>query len=139
MISALTELQYLRVKVWFTFACPTKRMSTSGGTDPYDKCPHRIAVLTSEGVVYFRVPYEEDVHIWWNGIRGLIRDYNYNFIKSRDTKHHKDKRWPCAIGLAECLMRGLPIGERAMASAFHCYDIDYNCLLGVGEIMIMIE
>jgi len=109
------------------------------GTDPYDKCPHRIAVLTSEGVVYFRVPYEEDVHIWWNGIRGLIRDYNYNFIKSRDTKHHKDKRWPCAIGLAECLMRGLPIGERAMASAFHCYDIDYNCLLGVGEIMIMIE
>lgn len=104
-----------------------------------DRCPHRIAVLESQGTVYFRVPYEEDVHIWYNGIRGIIRDYNYEFIKSRDTKHHQQKRWPCAIGLAECLQRGLPIGERAMASAFHCYDLDYNCILGVGEIMIMIE
>lgn len=109
------------------------------GTDETDKCPHRIAVLTNGGVVYFRVPYAEDVHIWYNGIRGLIRDYNYNFIKSRDTKHHQQKRWPCAISIAECLERGLPLGERAMASAFHCYDIDYNCILGVGEIMIMIE
>lgn len=109
------------------------------GTDELDKCPHKIAVLTGEGVVYFRVPYEEDVHIWFNGLRGLIRDYNYNFIKSRDTKHHQQKRWPCAIGVAECLQRGLPIGERAMASAFHCYDIDYNCVLGVGELMILIE
>lgn len=109
------------------------------GNKEEDKCPHRIAVLTNSGVVYFRVPYAEDVHIWYNGIRGLIRDYQYAFIKSRDTKHHQEKRWPCAIGLANCLERGLPIGERAMAIAFHCYDMDYNCILGVGEIMIMIE
>lgn len=103
------------------------------------RCPHKLAVLTNEGVVFFRVPYAEDVHIWYHGIRGLIRDYNYEFIKSRDTKHHQQKRWPCAIGLAECLSRGAPVGERAMASAFHCYDLDYNCMMGVGEIMIMIE
>jgi hypothetical protein len=84
------------------------------------------------------VPYEEDVHIWYNGIRGMIRDWNFQWIKSRDTKHHQQKRWPCAVGLAECLSRGLPIGERAMASAFHCYDMDYNCIMYVGEIMMLI-
>merc|ERR1719473_2266524 len=26
-----------------------------------------------------------------------------------------------------------------MASAFHCYDLDYNCVMGVGEIMVLIE
>lgn len=114
-------------------------VAVTKGSDETDRCPHRIAVLTTEGVVYFRVPYVEDVHIWYNGLRGLIRDWNYNFIKSRDTKHHQQKRWPCAVGLAECIERGVPVGERAMASAFHCYDIDYNCILGVGEIMIMIE
>lgn len=108
------------------------------GTSELDKCPHRVAILTSEGVVYFRVPYEEDVHIWYNGVRGMIRDWNFQWIKSRDTKHHQQKRWPCAIGLAECIQRGIPMGERAMASAFHCYDIDYNCILYVGEIMMLI-
>jgi hypothetical protein len=107
--------------------------------DEVERCPHRLAVLTNEGVVYFRVAFTEDVYIWYNGIRGLIRDYHYNFIKFRDTKHHQQKRWPCAIGLAEHLQRGLPIGERAMASAFHCYDLDYNCILGIGEIMVMIQ
>jgi len=109
------------------------------GTDEMDRCPHKIAVLTKGGNVYFRVPYAEDVHIWYNSIRGLIRDYNYHFIRLRDTKHLQQKRWPVAIGLAQTLSRGLPMGERAMASVFHCYDIDYNCILDVGEIMVLLE
>lgn len=153
-----------------------------GESDSEEKCPHRIAVLTGEGITYFRVPHSggqgpeadhirnlqahkeiaieegdvrqeqmlddqllqlriKDVLIWYNGIRGLIREYNYQFIQSRDNPDFQRKRWPGAIGIAKCLLKGNPasMGEMAMALVFQAYDIDYNCILGVGEIMIMIQ
>jgi hypothetical protein len=108
------------------------------GDAELDHCPHRIAVQVSSGVVFFRVPEGEDVELWYYGIRGCIRDFNYAWINSRDTVHHQEKRWPCAIGLARQLRSGSPVGDRAMAIAFHCYDIDYDCKMRIGEIMILI-
>lgn len=109
------------------------------GDHEVDHCPHRIAVQMSNGVVFFRVPYAgQDVEFWYFGIRGVIRDFNFQWINARDTPHHQEKRWPCAVGLARQVKHGEPIGERAMAVTFHCYDLDYDCQMRIGEIMMLV-
>lgn len=114
-------------------------VALQSGDHEADHCPHRIAVQMSTGVVFFRVPHSgQDVEFWYYGLRGVIRDFNWAWIKSRDTPHHQEKRWHAAIGAAKQVETCRPIGERAMAILFHCYDLDYDCFMRVGEIMMFI-
>lgn len=102
-------------------------------------CPHRVRVMMPKGHLFFRVEHPEDVPVWFSAIRSLIMDSTVAFSKTRDSKHLQSKRWPAAKGLARELLSGRPIGERALAIAFHCYDIDYDSSLRLGEIMILIQ
>mmetsp|Transcript_20706 Transcript_20706/g.57832 ORF Transcript_20706/g.57832 Transcript_20706/m.57832 type:complete len:382 (+) Transcript_20706:119-1264(+) len=102
-------------------------------------CPHRIRIMMKKGNLYFRVEQPEDVPVWYLAIRRLVQDYAWHRVQVRDTELHQIKRWPAAKGLGNCLLTGSPIGERALAIAFHCYDIDYDCELRVGEIMVFLQ
>lgn len=102
-------------------------------------CPHRIRVLTDKGNIFFRVDNPEDVPLWYMAIKKIIQDANWYYVQSRDRELHKDKRWPAAVGLASCLINGSPIGERALSIAFQCYDIDYDCTMRAGEVMVLIQ
>lgn len=114
-------------------------VAVQSGDHEIDHCPHRIAVKMSNGIVFFRVPYAgRDVEYWYHGLRGVIRDFNWAWINARDTPHHQEKRWIAAIGVAKQVETCRPIGERAMAVLFHCYDIDYDCYMRIGEIMVFI-
>jgi len=104
-----------------------------------DNCPHRIAVLTRGGNIFFRVEFSEDVPLWYFAIRRIIQDSYTNKAESHDTRHKELKRWPAAVGVCRALIHGEVIGSRAMAVLFHAYDIDYNCGLELGELMLLIK
>jgi len=114
-------------------------VGVESGEAEFDLAPHRLCVSTGEGLVFFRIMYADEVHIWYNAIRTLIKEYAIGSIRVRDSKHHQEKRWPCACGMARAIQQGWRMGERAMAIAFHAYDIDFNCKMMTGEIMILIE
>lgn len=103
-----------------------------------DICPHRICVMMNRGCLYFRVELPEDVPIWFSNIKRLIQESSLHQVRSRDSDTHQRKRWPAACGLGQALASGWPIGERALAIAFHCYDLDYDGGLRNGEIMLLI-
>jgi len=103
-----------------------------------DDFPHRLTINMTAGNVYFRIEYPEDVATWYYAIRRIIHDASKQRIDARDTPHHQEKRWPAAVGLARAISHGQPIGSRAMAITFHAYDIDYDCCIQVGEIMVLI-
>lgn len=104
-----------------------------------DIIPYRVVVSTHSGNLYFLVELPETVPSWYYGIRGIIKDQALSAVKSRDNPQHQRKRWPAACGLAQALMNGQGVGERAMAIAFHLFDIDYDCHLQVGELMLLIR
>jgi len=104
-----------------------------------DLCPHLIRILMKSGNYYFRVELPEDVPVWYMAIKRLIQDACIDDVRLRDTETHKMKRWPAACGIAKAILGGWPIGERALAIAFHCYDIDYDCALKTGELMVLIQ
>mmetsp|Transcript_13545 Transcript_13545/g.41790 ORF Transcript_13545/g.41790 Transcript_13545/m.41790 type:complete len:382 (+) Transcript_13545:36-1181(+) len=107
--------------------------------DPFtDIIAHRITVSTSSGNLYFCVELAENVPIWYSAIRGLIKDNAVHQVKARDTVSHQRKRWPAACGLASALAAGGGIGDRALAIAFHAYDMDCDCALQVGELMVLV-
>lgn len=114
-------------------------VAVESGDMEIDFCPHRIAVLTRSGVIFFRLMYAEDVQVWYSALRRVIHDAMIGFIRSRDNLHHQEKRWPAAIGISRALQNRSEIGSRAMAILFHCYDIDYNCYLETGELMVLIQ
>lgn len=127
-----------RPLAWFDLR-KAHNVGVESGDHEVDLAPHRICVSTSEGLVFFRIMYADEVHIWYNALRTIIKEYAIGSIRARDTKHHQEKRWPCACGMARAVREGWRMGERAMAIAFHAYDIDFNCKILLGEIMIMIE
>eukprot|EP00928_Gymnodinium_smaydae_P081092 TRINITY_DN6466_c0_g1_i1.p1 TRINITY_DN6466_c0_g1~~TRINITY_DN6466_c0_g1_i1.p1 ORF type:complete len:382 (-),score=68.31 TRINITY_DN6466_c0_g1_i1:63-1208(-) len=102
-------------------------------------CPHRMRVLMKQGLLYFRIEHPEDVPLWYRAIKRLIQEATINNVRLRDRGLHQQKRWPAAVGLATAMLNSSPIGERALAITFHCYDIDYDCQLGAGEVMVLIQ
>lgn len=100
--------------------------------------PNRIRVMTLKGNLYFRVEMPEDVPEWVCAIRRLIEEAAWNHVKEKDTPLHREKRWPAAKGLAANLLSGSPIGERALAIAYHLYDVDFDSHWRLGEIMLFI-
>eukprot|EP00929_Paragymnodinium_shiwhaense_P003724 TRINITY_DN10434_c0_g1_i1.p1 TRINITY_DN10434_c0_g1~~TRINITY_DN10434_c0_g1_i1.p1 ORF type:complete len:425 (-),score=88.62 TRINITY_DN10434_c0_g1_i1:116-1390(-) len=102
------------------------------------ECPHRLRLLMLKGNLYFRVEAPEDVPVWVAAIRKVVEEAGWVYVKERDTPLHQQKRWPAAVGLARAVSSGAPIGERALAIAYHLYDIDFNTELRLGEIMLLI-
>mmetsp|Transcript_76101 Transcript_76101/g.219813 ORF Transcript_76101/g.219813 Transcript_76101/m.219813 type:complete len:416 (-) Transcript_76101:79-1326(-) len=101
---------------------------------------NRVTVMMRTGSFYFCVELPEDVPIWYEGIRRVIQDYDWQRIRLRDTDLHRRKRWPAARGIVDALfVRGSPVAERAMAILFHAYDIDYDCCMRVGEFMVLLQ
>lgn len=104
-----------------------------------DICPNRIRVLMSRGALFFRVELPENVPVWYMAIKNIIMESSLAHVKACDSEVKQSKRWPAACGLAQAMASGWPIGERAMAIAFHVYDIDYDCALRLGEIVILLR
>lgn len=101
---------------------------------------HRITVMMRTGNYYFCVEQPDDVPVWLDCLRRVIQDAHWLSINAKDTEIHRRKRWPAAVGIADALwMRGAPVGERALAILFHAYDMDYDCFLRVGELMVLIR
>jgi len=100
---------------------------------------NKVTVMTAKGNIYFCVDLQEDLPIWHFAIRGLIKDNYIHAIRVRDTPLQQRKRWPAAVGLAEALSCGSPIGERALCITFHLYDLDCDLFLQAGELMLLIQ
>eukprot|EP00971_Amphidinium_carterae_P274353 5444512-Amphidinium_carterae.1 len=71
-----------------------------------DRCPHRIAVLTRGGNIFFRIEFSEDVPIWYFAIRRIIQDAFFARVDSQDTRQKELKRWPASVGIARALVHG---------------------------------
>lgn len=99
----------------------------------------KVTVMTSKGNMFFCVEFQEDLPVWYFGIRGLIKDNYLHATQVRDTPLQQRKRWPAAVGLAEALATGSPICERALCIAFHLYDLDCDLFLQAGELMLLIQ
>eukprot|EP00420_Gonyaulax_spinifera_P020390 CAMPEP_0197902766 /NCGR_PEP_ID=MMETSP1439-20131203/54250_1 /TAXON_ID=66791 /ORGANISM="Gonyaulax spinifera, Strain CCMP409" /LENGTH=424 /DNA_ID=CAMNT_0043523821 /DNA_START=21 /DNA_END=1296 /DNA_ORIENTATION=+ len=104
-----------------------------------DLVPNRITVMTSTGNLYFCVELTENVPVWFFAIRTLIKENYVHQVAMKDSVPHQRKRWPAACGLARALVSGQPIGDRALAIAFHLYDIDYDSVLQAGELMVLVK
>lgn len=102
-------------------------------------CPHRIRIITTRGNLFFRVEHPEDVPIWYKAIKKVMQEWAWQHTQTVDRDLHREKRWPAARGIAKALLNTSPIGSRAMAILYHCYDIDYNNVLMVGEVMVLIQ
>ncbi|CAE8695054.1 unnamed protein product [Polarella glacialis] len=109
------------------------------GDPDYDVAPHRFTVMMKTGNVYFCVELAQDVPIWYNAIRAVIQDASWGHVLQIDTPASQRKRWAAACGVADALLDGRPLGERALAILYTCFDIDMDCTLRVGEIMLLIQ
>lgn len=109
------------------------------GSHEIDAVPYRVTVNMDSGNYYFCVDAPEDVEAWYQALRHTIHDASRNRVRSVDTKTHQEKRWPAACGIADVLLYGDPVGDRALAILFHAYDVDYDHVLRLGEIMVLIE
>jgi hypothetical protein len=109
------------------------------GKHQEDLVPYRITLNMDSGNYYFCVDAPEDVEAWYTAFRCLLQDAAWNRVRSIDTKAHQMKRWPAACGIAGVLLDGGPLGARALAVLFHAYDMDYDCVLRLGEIMVLIQ
>jgi len=108
------------------------------GDPQRDMAPYRFTLMFSTGNLYFCVELPDTVPVWHQALRNLVMDANMDRVKRVDAEVHQRKRWPAACGIARALVSGSPVGERAMAILFHCYDIDYDCNLRVGEIVMLL-
>jgi len=110
------------------------------GDPAFHLAAHRFTIMMHSGNYYFCVEMPDDVPVWFDSIRRLIQDASWQSVCAKDTEAHQRKRWIAACGIADSLfIRNAPVGERAMAILFHAYDIDYDCYLRVGEIMVLIR
>jgi hypothetical protein len=109
------------------------------GDPDVDDMPHTITIAMSDGNYFFSVSYHEEVNAWWTAIRSLIQDAAIMGVRLVDTPAHQRKRWIAACGSIRALLDGGPLGTRALAVLFHAYDVDYNCRLRIGEIMLLIQ
>lgn len=109
------------------------------GDPEADAMPYRVVIMTSQGNLYFLVELPDTVPVWYHSIRSLIKENALHDIQARDSIEHQRKRWPAACGLGRAMLGGQGVGERGLAIAFHAFDIDLNCFLQVGEIMLLIR
>eukprot|EP00429_Kryptoperidinium_foliaceum_P020132 CAMPEP_0176028200 /NCGR_PEP_ID=MMETSP0120_2-20121206/13838_1 /TAXON_ID=160619 /ORGANISM="Kryptoperidinium foliaceum, Strain CCMP 1326" /LENGTH=351 /DNA_ID=CAMNT_0017361409 /DNA_START=165 /DNA_END=1220 /DNA_ORIENTATION=- len=128
-----------RAMAWFDLRSAFDVIVESG--DPRSHvAPYRITIRMKTGNYYFCLEVAEDVPMWCEAIRRVIQDYSWQQVLARDTPLRTSRRWPAACGIAEAIcVRNAPIGERAMAILFHAYDIDFDCALRVGELMLLIQ
>ncbi|CAJ1417724.1 unnamed protein product [Effrenium voratum] len=108
------------------------------GDRNFDIAAGQFTVLMYGGNLSFAVESQQDMHIWYNAVRGVIRDAAWHQATRADRPELKRKRWHCAVGLASALLADRPVGSRALAVAFHCFDTDMDCILRLGEVMLMI-
>lgn len=109
------------------------------GDPDFDVAAHRITLMMHGGNIYFCVELPEDVPAWYNALRAVLQDSSWKHIQQIDNSANQRKRWPAAVGIAEALQEGRPIGTRALAILFHCYDVEMDCILKLGEIMLLIQ
>ncbi|CAE7273637.1 unnamed protein product, partial [Symbiodinium microadriaticum] len=95
-------------------------------------------ILMHGGNLGFAVEGEEDVPVWYNAVRSVIRDCAWHQATRSETPESRRKRWAAAKGVASALLDGRPLGSRAMAILFHCYDTDMDCVLRLGEAMLLL-
>eukprot|EP00747_Dinoflagellata_sp_TGD_P186286 gnl/TRDRNA2_/TRDRNA2_43245_c0_seq1.p1 gnl/TRDRNA2_/TRDRNA2_43245_c0~~gnl/TRDRNA2_/TRDRNA2_43245_c0_seq1.p1 ORF type:complete len:385 (-),score=69.65 gnl/TRDRNA2_/TRDRNA2_43245_c0_seq1:111-1265(-) len=104
-----------------------------------DRCPHRITLLMNGGKVSFRVELTEDVPVWFRALRRVIQDWSIQFVRSRDSEFHRNRRWQVALSICEQIMAGSYVSEEALDAVFKAYDIDYDNNLAIGEFMLLIQ
>merc|ERR1712232_1472586 len=90
------------------------------------------------GNLYFCVGTVDQLEPWYIAIRDLIVDGSLDKLNV-DTSLRQAKRWPAACGVGQALSQGRPIGVQALAVLFHLYDIDYDCALRNGEVLLLLR
>lgn len=107
-------------------------------SDTLEGC--RVTVMTTSGNYYFCVGSPGELAHWCESIRRVIQDASWHYVCSRDADYKRLRRWAAACGAAEAMvMRGSPLGERSMAIIFHAFDVDQDCCLRAGDLMILIR
>lgn len=109
------------------------------GDEDSDVVPHTITVMMNGGNYYFSVEFHEDVAVWFTAIKSVIQDASIAAVRKVDAPLSQKKRWIAACGCMRVLASGGPLGERALAVLFHAFDVDYNCQLRLGEIIVLIQ
>lgn len=108
------------------------------GDPHFDMAAAQFTILMHGGNLGFAVEGEEDVPVWYNAVRSVIRDCAWHQATRSETPESRRKRWAAAKGVASALLDGRPLGSRAMAILFHCYDTDMDCVLRLGEAMLLL-
>eukprot|EP00931_Biecheleriopsis_adriatica_P092072 TRINITY_DN6589_c0_g1_i1.p1 TRINITY_DN6589_c0_g1~~TRINITY_DN6589_c0_g1_i1.p1 ORF type:complete len:419 (-),score=69.50 TRINITY_DN6589_c0_g1_i1:72-1154(-) len=108
------------------------------GDPDFDVAAATFTVLMHGGNLSFAIEGEKDTPIWYNAVRSVIQDYAWYSALKSDNQERKRKRWAAICGTASALIEGRPLGERALAILFHCYDTDMDCTIRLGEIMVLI-
>eukprot|EP00933_Yihiella_yeosuensis_P049549 TRINITY_DN4657_c0_g1_i1.p1 TRINITY_DN4657_c0_g1~~TRINITY_DN4657_c0_g1_i1.p1 ORF type:complete len:418 (+),score=68.04 TRINITY_DN4657_c0_g1_i1:44-1297(+) len=114
-------------------------IAVEAGDQDYDLAATRITIMMQTGNVYFCLENPEDVPVWYNAIRGVIQDAAWARCSTIDTTIMQRKRWPAAVGTAEAVAQGCPVGPRALAILFYCYDLDLDGSLKLGELMVLVQ
>mmetsp|Transcript_80772 Transcript_80772/g.127589 ORF Transcript_80772/g.127589 Transcript_80772/m.127589 type:complete len:380 (+) Transcript_80772:108-1247(+) len=109
------------------------------GDDNFDIAAGQFTILMYGGNLSFSVEGDQDIPIWYNAVRGVIRDAAWHQATKAEQPEQQRKRWHAAMGLARALLNGRPIGTRALAVTFHLYDTDKDCVFRLGEIMLLIK
>lgn len=102
--------------------------------------PNRITLQTHTGSYYFCVEHPDDAALWFEALWRTVQDAQWQRVLARDNVAHQRKRWPAACGVANALfMQRVPVGPRAMAILFHAYNVDCDCKLSAGELMLLLQ
>ncbi|CAK9102329.1 unnamed protein product, partial [Durusdinium trenchii] len=81
------------------------------GDSHFDLADGQFTILMYGGNLSFAVEGEQDIPIWYNSVRAVIRDSAWHQATKGDTLEHRRKRWQVAGGLAKALLDGRPIGS----------------------------
>lgn len=109
------------------------------GDPSFDIAAGQFTILMYGGNLSFAVESEQDIPIWYNAVRAVIRDAAWHQATKAGGRDQQRKRWHAATGLARALLNGRPIASRALAVTFHLYDIDMDCVFRLGEVMLLIK
>ncbi|CAE6961830.1 unnamed protein product [Symbiodinium natans] len=108
------------------------------GDPSFDMAAAQFTILMHGGNLGFAVEGDEDVPVWYNAVRSVIRDCAWHEATRSDTPERRRRRWAAAKGVASALLDDRNLASRAMAILFHCYDTDMDCNIRLGEAMLLI-
>jgi len=108
------------------------------GDKNFDVASAQFTILMDGGNLSFGVEGDDDVPVWYNAVQNVIRDAAWHRATISDSVVRRRKRWAAACGVASALLDGRPLASRAMAIVFHCYDTDMDCVLRLGEAMLLL-